>query len=101
MVATAVRNFLVPLQLNQLPLKQVAIESFINSSAVLGTPIAGQMYYDNTANAMFIYNGTQWVTTDWSSVTNTIAGNLNQCTVERSEPRHRRRIDDHHELYRG
>jgi hypothetical protein len=37
-----------------------------------GSPVAGQLYYDTTANRLYFYNGTAWVPTDSSQI---IAGN--------------------------
>jgi len=59
-------NFLAANQ-NELRLAVVG-----NLSAAPATPKAGQMYYDTTQNATFMYNGTAWVATDASKYVATI-----------------------------
>lgn len=47
--------------------------SLIGNFRVLTTapsePIAGELYYDNTQNKLFIYNGTAWKSASFSTTT--------------------------------
>jgi len=55
------RSFLVPINLNQLELQNARIQNLSTSQInAIGSPVSGQVAYDNLLNTLKVYNGTGW-----------------------------------------
>jgi len=55
------RSFLVPINLNQLELQNARIQNLSTSQInSIGSPVAGQVAYDNVLNTLKVYNGSGW-----------------------------------------
>ena len=54
-------QYLAHLELNKNEIRKAVLE---NLASAPSAPVAGQMYYDTTSNAPFIYNGSAWVRID-------------------------------------
>lgn len=52
------KKFLVPIDLNQLELQNVALQNLATAPA---SPVVGQVYYNTAQNKAFVWNGTSWV----------------------------------------
>ena len=55
------RSFLVPINLNQLELQNARVQNLSTTQInAIGSPVSGQVAYDNTLNTLKVYNGTGW-----------------------------------------
>jgi hypothetical protein len=55
------RSFLVPINLNQLELQNARVQNLSTSQInAIGSPVSGQVAYDNVLNTLKVYNGTGW-----------------------------------------
>lgn len=55
------RNFFTPINLNQLEIQNARLH---NLAAAPTTPVKGQVYYDTTTDASYVWNGTLWRSLD-------------------------------------
>ena len=55
------RSFLTPINLNQLELQNARIQNLSTTQInAIGTPVTGQIVYDNTVNQLKVYEGSGW-----------------------------------------
>jgi len=55
------RSFLVPINLNQLELQNARVQNLSTTQInAIGSPVSGQVAYDNVLNTLKVYNGTGW-----------------------------------------
>lgn len=55
------RSFLVPINLNQLELQNARVQNLSTSQInAIGSPVSGQVAYDNVLNTLKVYNGSGW-----------------------------------------
>jgi hypothetical protein len=55
------RNFLTPINLNQLELQNAQIQ---NLATAPSSPVLGQIYFDTIVNAIMVWNGASWANLD-------------------------------------
>lgn len=61
------KKYLVNVDLNKNELQNAVTHKLASAPA---SPVAGQMYYDTTTNAKYVYNGSAWVPCDATKATN-------------------------------
>jgi hypothetical protein len=55
------RSFLVPINLNQLELQNARVQNLSTTQInAIGSPVSGQVAYDNVLNTLKVYNGSGW-----------------------------------------
>src|ERR1035437_4901644 len=69
------KDFLVAINLHKNELQNAVIQQLASAPS---SPVEGQIYYDTTNHAPYVYNGTAWIAAEggavaWGDITGTLA----------------------------